>query len=306
LHLELFTKPSVCRLFTRPARLILVLDQYSSLMLSDNLSFQALILGIVQGLTEFLPISSSAHLILFPWIFGWSDTLVDTLSFDVALHAGTLLAILWYFRRDWIALTGGFLRILVRRRVKESEEHLVSYIILATIPAALAGLLLEKTVAETFRSPLLISLPLVAVSLLMIYAEKRPHPSRPLSEINLPDALMIGLAQAIALLPGVSRSGITITTGLLRGVEREAATRFSFLLSTPAIAGAAILHLRHFFAGAGFQDGYIFAVGFFSSAVSGYLAIAFLMRYLRKHTLNAFAGYRLLLAGFILFWIFGK
>jgi undecaprenyl-diphosphatase len=275
-------------------------------MLSANISFQALILGIVQGLTEFLPISSSAHLILFPWVFGWNNTLVDTLSFDVALHAGTLVAILWYFRSEWMALTGGFLRILGRRRVEEPEERLILYIILATIPAALAGLLLEKTVAETFRNPLLISLPLVAVSFFMIYAEKRPHPSRPLNKITLPDALMIGVAQAIALLPGVSRSGITITTGLLRGYERESATRFSFLLSTPAIAGATVLHLRHFFSGTGFQDGHVFAIGFFSSAVSGYLAIAFLMRYLRKHTLNAFAGYRLLLAAFILFWIFAK
>lgn len=275
-------------------------------MLLDNISFQALILGVVQGLTEFLPISSSAHLILFPWVFGWNNTLVDTLSFDVALHAGTLVAILYYFRSDWMALTGGFLRILGRRRVEEHEERLILYIILATIPAALAGLLLEKTVAETFRNPLLISIPLVAVSFLMIYAEKRPHPSRPLNKITLPDALMIGVAQAIALLPGVSRSGITITTGLLRGYEREAATRFSFLLSTPAIAGATVLHLRHFFSGTGFQDGHIFAIGFFSSAVSGYLAIAFLMRYLRKNTLNAFAGYRLLLAALILFWIFAK
>ena len=152
----------------------------------------------------------------------------------------------------------------------------------------------------------MISLPLIAFSFLMIYAEKRPRPSWPLNKMTLMDSLMIGVAQAIALLPGVSRSGITITTGLLRGYEREAATRFSFLLSTPAIAGAAILHLRHIFSGTGFQDGYIFAIGFFSSAVSGYLAIAFLMQYLRKHTLNVFAGYRLMLAAFIILWIFIK
>ena len=272
-------------------------------MLLDNLSFQALILGIVQGLTEFLPISSSAHLILFPWFFGWTDTLVDTLSFDVALHAGTLVAILWYFWSDWIELIRGFLRILGKRRVVGANERLILYIILATIPAALAGLFLEKTVAETFRNPLLISLPLIAFSFLMIYAEKRPNPARPLNKITLRDSILIGVAQAVALLPGVSRSGITITAGLFRGYEREAATRFSFLLSTPAIAGAATLHLRHIFSGPGFQDGHIFAIGFFSSAVSGYLAIAFLMKYLRRHTLNVFAGYRLLLAAFIIFWI---
>ena len=275
-------------------------------MLLNNLAFQALILGIVQGLTEFLPISSSAHLILFPWFFGWTDTLVDTLSFDVALHAGTLVAILWYFRTDWIGLAKGFFRILSKRSVENVEERLIFYIILATIPAALAGLFLEKVVEETFRNPLLISLPLIVVSFLMIYAESRPRSSLPLTKMTLNSSFMIGVAQAIALLPGVSRSGITITTGLFRGYEREAATRFSFLLSTPAIAGAAILHLRHLFSGTGLQDGYIFAIGFFSSAVSGYLAIAFLMQYLRKHTLNAFAGYRLLLAAFIIIWIFIK
>jgi undecaprenyl-diphosphatase len=275
-------------------------------MLADNLSFQALILGIVQGLTEFLPISSSAHLILFPWFFGWTDTLVDTLSFDVALHAGTLVAILWYFRKDWIGLAKGFFRILSKRSAEDAEEWLILYIILATIPAALAGLFLEKVVEETFRNPLLISLPLIIVSFLMIYAERRPCSSLPLTKMTLKNSFTIGVAQAIALLPGVSRSGITITTGLLRGYEREAATRFSFLLSTPAIAGAVILHLRHLFFGTGLQDGHIFAIGFFSSAVSGYLAIAFLMQYLRKHTLNVFAGYRLMLAGFIILWIFLK
>ena len=275
-------------------------------MLLDNLSFQAFILGIVQGLTEFLPISSSAHLILFPRFFGWTETLVDTLSFDVALHAGTLLAILWYFRKDWIGLAKGFFRILSKRGAEDAEERLVLYIILSTIPAALAGLFLEKVVEETFRNPLLISLPLIVISFLMIYAERRPHSSLPLTKMTLKNSLTIGVAQAIALLPGVSRSGITITTGLLRGYEREAATRFSFLLSTPAIAGAAILHLRHLFSGTGLQDGYIFAIGFFSSAVSGYLAIAFLMQYLRKHTLNVFAGYRLMLAVFIILWIFIK
>jgi undecaprenyl-diphosphatase len=274
--------------------------------LSSSLSLQALILGVVQGLTEFLPISSSAHLILFPWFFGWRDTLIDTLTFDVALHAGTLVAILLYFFNDWMEMIRGFLGVLVKRRVEKFQERLILYIILATAPAALVGLFLEKIVAESFRNPLLITLPLIIVSFVMIYAERRPHPAHSLERITLKDSLMIGLAQASALLPGVSRSGITITTGLLRGYDREAATRFSFLLSTPAIAGAAALHLRHFFSGSILQDGAIFAIGFFSSAFSGYLAIAFLMKYLRNHTLNAFACYRLVLAGFIIFWSLSK
>jgi len=270
-----------------------------------SLSLQALFLGILQGLTEFLPISSSAHLILFPWFFGWNNPLVDSLTFDVALHAGTFLAILWYFWRDWFELIGGFSRILARRRIEDFPERLIVYIVLSTIPAAVAGFLLEKMLEGSFRNPALIVLPLVAVSFLMIYAERRPHSSNPLEKLILKDSLIIGCAQALALLPGVSRSGITITTGLLRGYGREAATRFSFLLSTPAIGGAAILHLGHLPKEMA-SEWPIFIIGFVSSAVVGYLAIAFLMRYLRQHTLNVFAGYRLLLSALVIFLIFSK
>jgi len=267
--------------------------------------FQALLLGILQGLTEFLPISSSAHLILLPWFFQWNNPLLDSLPFDVALHAGTLLAILSYFWRDWLELIGGFFRILIQREARDFQERLILYIILATIPAGIAGFFLEKTIESTFRSPVLITLPLVFVSFLMIYAERRNRLSRTLEAISLKDAMVIGLAQAVALLPGVSRSGITITTGLFQGYRREAATRFSFLLSTPAIAGATLLQIRHLLS-AGQNDWFLIAVGFVSSAVVGYLAIAFLMRYLRVHTLNLFVGYRLILAATVIFWIFWK
>ena len=268
-------------------------------------SLQALLLGILQGLTEFLPISSSAHLILVPWFFGWQNSLMDSLTFDVALHAGTLVAILWYFWRDWLNLAGGFFRIFRRGRGNDFNERLIVYILLATIPAGVVGILLEKTVEKGFRNPALIVLPLVAVSLLMIFAEHRNRSSRSLEKLNLRDAMTIGIAQAIALLPGVSRSGITITAGLLQGYKREAATRFSFLLATPAIAGAVLLQARHIFS-LERADGLPFAIGFLSSAGVGYLAIAFLMRYLRFHTLNVFAGYRLVLASIIIFWIFWK
>jgi undecaprenyl-diphosphatase len=268
-------------------------------------TLQALLLGILQGLTEFLPISSSAHLILAPRFFGWENSLLDSLTFDVALHAGTLLALLGYFWRDWMELIRGFFGILRKGRPADFRERLILYIILGTIPAALAGFFLEKTVETSFRNPGVILLPLVAVSLLMIFAEARARSSQSLEKLNLPDALTIGIAQAIALVPGVSRSGITITTGLLRGYEREAATRFSFLLSTPVIAGAAILHLRHLFSGEA-PDWSLFAVGFASSAAVGYLAIAFLLRYLRSHTLNLFAAYRLVLAAIIVIWLFWK
>jgi len=271
----------------------------------SSISFQALFLGILQGLTEFLPISSSAHLILVPWFFGWQNSPVDSLTFDVALHAGTLVAILWYFWRDWMDLIWGFFRVLGQRRVNDFQERLAVYILLATIPAGFAGVLLEKTIEKSFRNPGLIVLPLVGVSFLMILAEYRNRSSQSLEKLNLKDAMIIGIAQAIALLPGVSRSGITITAGLFRGYRREAATRFSFLLSTPAIAGAAFLQLRHLFS-LERTDWPLFALGFVSSALVGYLAIAFLMRYLRLHTLNLFAGYRFALAGVIIFLILWK
>jgi undecaprenyl-diphosphatase len=271
----------------------------------SSLPLQALFLGILQGLTEFLPISSSAHLILIPWFFQWNNPLLDSLPFDVALHAGTLLAILWYFWRDWIDLIKGGVGILKRGQIDSFQERLIIYIMLATIPVGVVGFLLEKTVESTFRNPRLIVMPLILISFLMIYAERRNHSSHPLEKLSLKDAMGIGLAQALALLSGVSRSGITIIAGLLQGYRRDAATRFSFLLATPAIGGAFLLQVRHLLSVQ--QDDWILiAIGFASSAVVGYLAIAFLMRYLRVHTLNLFVGYRLILAALVIVWIFWK
>jgi undecaprenyl-diphosphatase len=223
----------------------------------------------------------------------------------VALHAGTLLAVLWYFWRDWLGLIGGFFRILAKRSARDFQERFILYIILATIPAGIVGILLEKTIESTFRNPVLITLPLIFVSFLMVYAERKARLSHPLEGVTLKDAMVIGIAQAVALLPGVSRSGITITAGLLQGYRREAATRFSFLLSTPAIGGATLLQVRHLLS-AGQENWFLIAIGFVSSAVVGYLAIAFLMRYLRVHTLNLFVGYRLILAAVVIFWVFWK
>jgi len=275
-------------------------------MNASSPSLQALFLGILQGLTEFLPISSSAHLILAPWFFRWQNSLVDSLTFDVALHAGTLVAVLWYFWKDWVDLTLGFFRIVTRRSIGSFQEKLILYLVLATIPAAIAGFLMQGMIESSFRNPGLIVFPLTGVSFLMIFVEKRARNSHPLDKITLPDSLLIGFAQALALLPGVSRSGITITAGLFRGYQREAATRFSFLLSTPAIAGAAFLQLRHLFSPGTITDWPVFAIGFFASGIVGYLSIAFLMRYLRQHTLNLFAAYRLVLAAVIIFMICWK
>lgn len=252
---------------------------------------EALILGIVQGLTEFLPVSSTAHLILFPWFFKWSG-LVDTLTFDVALHAGTLLALLICFWRDWVD-------ILLRKR------GLLWLLVLASLPAGVAGVLLNHLIEEKLRSPLIIAASLTVVGFVMLAAEKMFRHKK-LEDISLMDSVVIGLSQAIALIPGVSRSGITISAGLFRGIDREAAARFSFLLSTPVIAGATLLHARKLFSGHTDYDMEVVAAGFIAAAVTGYLAIRFLLYFLRRHPLNIFAYYRFLLSAFIVgLWLKG-
>lgn len=268
-----------------------------------SLSGQALLLGALQGLTEFLPISSSAHLILMPWFFNWHNPFIDSLTFSVAVHAGTLLATLFYFYQDWLKMFSGLWEILRHGKVQNFQNKLIGYIILASIPAALAGILLEEAVEVIFRDPLLIIFPLIAVSLLMIYAERKERQEIYLEDMRLIQAIIIGFAQSLALLPGVSRSGITITTALLLGFRRESSARFSFLLSTPIIAGAAIFHLRHLFSGERIIDISVLTLGTASSFFVGFLAIAFLMRFLKEHSLHLFAYYRLVLAAITLLGI---
>lgn len=246
---------------------------------------EAIIMGIVQGLTEFLPVSSTAHLILFPWFFGWSGQL-DTLTFDVALHAGTLLSLVICFWRDWLDL---FLK----------KHRLLVLIMAASVPAGLAGFLLNDYVERTFRSPYIISASLVVFGFFMLLSE-RAKKANNLDHVTFADAVAIGIAQAVALLPGVSRSGITISTGLFRGLERESSARFSFLLSTPIVAGATLLHARKLISGYGDQDLGLFIAGFISSAVTGFAAIKFLLSFFRKHPMHVFVYYRFALAGVII------
>lgn len=263
----------------------------------------AAILGLVQGLTEFLPISSTAHLVLFPWAFGWDDPLLNSLTFDVALHMGTLASVLVYFRNDWLRLVAAFFRSVKGRSLAGPDERLVWFIVAATIPAGALGVLFEDYVETTLRSPLVIACTLAGVAALMVLAEraaKAAGPGRPMSTMTLPHALVIGFAQASALIPGVSRSGATITAGLWQGYTRDDAARFSFLLSTPVIAGACVFKLDDVLNGLPAGEGAAFAVGVACSAVSGYLAIAFLINYLKKHPLNVFAYYRFALAAVIL------
>src|SRR3990172_2998116 len=254
---------------------------------------EVIILGIVQGVTEFLPISSSAHLILIPWIFGRQGTLIDSLSFDVALHAGTLMAIVVYFWRDWLDLLKKLFTGLGNGAWRTGEGRMVWFIILATIPAGALGMKFERVVEESFRNPLLISTALIIISFVMWASDRWSKRAAGLDHMTLGHAVFIGFAQALALVPGVSRSGITISAGLMAGYRREDAARFSFLLSTPVIAGAALLKLSKLHLAKG--EALPFGLGVACSTVVGYLCIKFLLRYLERHSLNLFVWYRLAL-----------
>jgi undecaprenyl-diphosphatase len=269
---------------------------------------QALILGIVQGLTEFIPVSSSAHLIIVPWLLGWRD---PGLAFDAALHLGTLLAVLAYFAADWLELARGFGASIAERSLGGQRNRLMAWLILVgCVPGAVAGLLLDHPVEAFFHNPngahttsamLLIAAFVLGLAALLLLAEQIARHTRPLDQVGWRDAILIGLAQAAALLPGVSRSGATMTTGLLLGLEREAAARFSFLLATPIIAGAGLKKVYDALkAGLSAGDQAAFAIGLLAAAVTGYMCIAFLLRYLQRNSTVPFVVYRVLLAIVIL------
>jgi len=273
--------------------------------------YQAIVLALVQAFTEFLPISSSAHLTIIPWLLGWAD---PGLAFDVALHAGTLLAVLLYFIKDWVTLIlcGIGLKYPASASGEEASQHkkLFWYLVVGTIPGGLLGFLFEKRIEEQFRTPIIIGVAMIALGLLMWWADSKTTLSRPIDDANLSDAVTIGTAQALALCPGVSRSGITITTGLFRGFTREAATRFSFLLSTPLIAGAAVSHLPKLMklhkAGAMDLPMSTLLISVLISAVGGYVVIAFFLKYLQTRTLKPFVVYRLLFGLLIIVLTFIK
>ena len=254
--------------------------------------FHAIILGIVQGLAEPLPISSSGHLILVPWLLGWSER---SLTFDVALHGGTAVAFIVYFWNDWIRLIRAFFSGLSQMNFSgDYYRRLSLYIVVASIPGAVFGVLLESTVENALRVPWLVALLLMAMGVVMLAADRISSRQRSISQLNIWDAVLIGISQAFALIPGVSRSGITITTALLRGVNRADSARFSFLLSGPIVTGAFLYNMLKM-AKSGFPaDEHIpFAAGILVAAIVGYFAIRFLLGYLQKQSLNLFVGYRL-------------
>jgi len=247
----------------------------------------ALILGIVQGLGEFLPISSSAHLVLIPWLFGWTDSALTNaeaaLTFDVSLHMGTLLAVVLYFWKDWVRLVKAALR-----RQASDDKRIFWYLVVATIPGGLFGLALEKQAETVFRSPLLIGIMMIVMGILLYLADRKRQLRR-LDTMTMADAIWIGLSQALAIIPGVSRSGSTMTTARFLSMTREDAARFSFLMSTPIILGAGVLELRHLTIAA---INLPFIVGVVSAFVVGILSISFLLQYLKNSNFGLFVGYR--------------
>jgi len=273
--------------------------------------FQAVILALVQAFTEFLPVSSTAHLVLFPWLLHWPD---PGEAFDVALHAGTLLAVILYFFKDWLTLSvcglgGSYPKSAPAEEIAQ-HRRMFWYMVVGTIPGGILGKLFDKQIEEHLRTPAIIGVSMILVALLMWWADSKATQARELEQSNLGDAIGIGMAQAVALWPGVSRSGITITAGLFRNFTREAATRFSFLLSAPLIAGAVAAKLPGLIkvhkAGGLDLPLSALAVSILISGVVGYVVIAFFLRYLQTRTLKVFVVYRIVFGIIVLVLAFLK
>jgi undecaprenyl-diphosphatase len=262
---------------------------------------QSIVLGLVQGATEFAPVSSSGHLILVPWMFGWmliGDTDVRK-SFDVALHVGTLLGALVYFRRDVSRYAVAWFRSIGARRISTSDERIAWALVVGTIPGAIAGALFEDVIQEELGAPWLIAVMLVSFGVVLVVVDRRARSDRGFDSIGPKDGLLLGTAQALALQPGVSRSGVTITAARAMGLDRESAARFSFLLSLPIIAGAGAYKAVDL-AQTGLQGHAAeFVAGMAASAFSGFVVIWGLLRYLKRHDFTIFLWYRVALAAVV-------
>jgi undecaprenyl-diphosphatase len=256
--------------------------------------FQAIVLGIVQGLSEFLPISSSAHLALTPWVFGWQQ---PGLSFDVALHVGTLIALVWFFWQEWITLARAFFAIVKNRRVETESERRFLWVVIATVPGAIAGYLLQDYAKTIFRTPALIGFNLIVMGVILWAIDRRARQDRGLESMTWKDAVAVGIAQMFAIVPGVSRSGSTITAGRALGFSREAAAVFSFLMSLPIIVAAVVFEGRH-----AIEQGITLPLiaGVISAAISGWLAISVLLKFVARNSYGVFAAYRLIVGAGVL------
>ena len=258
-----------------------------------NEIWQSLILGVVQGLTELLPISSSAHLNLIPWIFNWDIPE----SFDVALHFGTLLAIAIFFFKDWIELIKGGYKQVVKKE-KSFEGKMFWYLVAATIPGGIIGYILDHFVGDALGNmPLLIAIALIVMGIILYVVDKKAPNKTKYEEMNFKQTFIIGISQALAFIPGVSRSGVTMTTGRLMGVDRASTAKYSFMLSAPIVLGATIYKFKDF------VFGMPFVVGVLSSFIVGLLVIKLLLQYLQKGSFKVFAIYRIIV-GLIVIGIF--
>lgn len=247
---------------------------------------QSIILGIVQGVGEFLPVSSSAHLIIVPWFLGWKE---HSLAFDVALHAGTLLAVVTYFWRDWLGII---------------RSRFLWYIVVASVPGAIIGKLFEEKAETVFRSPLLIASAMGLFAAILFLVDRFRDKRRSLKSLNFLDSILIGISQALAIIPGVSRSGATMAAGIGLKFDREAAARFSFLISAPIIFGATALKLGDITALASGDNGFSIFTGFTASAVTGFLSIRFLLGYLKRHSFTVFVVYRIIFSLVVFLLVF--
>jgi undecaprenyl-diphosphatase len=264
---------------------------------------QALIMGIVQGLTEFLPVSSSGHLIIVPYLFGWHEAFITSLPFSVMLHIGTLVALLIYFRRDWMRLIPAGLAALRDRSLAGDPDRRLAWLVaVATIPALIIGVALNDLIETRFREVGLVAVTLVIGGAVLWLAERVGARRQQAVDLSFPKATGIGFAQALALVPGISRSGISIAAGLFAGLERESAARFSFLMATPVTAAAAgyeLYKIASGHAGVTIEVAPVL-VGLVASLVSGLVAIGFLLRYLRSRSTDIFVAYRIALAAVVL------
>ena len=252
--------------------------------------FQALVLGIVQGLTELLPISSSAHLFLIPWIFNWPEIG----DFDVALHFGTLLAIGIFFFKDWIALIKGGYRQVVKKE-KSTEGRMFWYIVIATIPGGAIGFLLDHFAEGLLTNQFIIGIALIVMGIILYIVDKNAKSEVEYKNMNFKQTFLIGLSQALAFIPGVSRSGITMTTARMMGIKRESAAKYSFMLSAPIVLAATLYKIKDFAFGE-----LSFYIGVLASFIVGIIVIKFLLEYLQKGSFKVFALYRIVIGLIVL------
>jgi undecaprenyl-diphosphatase len=261
--------------------------------------FQALILGIVQGLTEYIPVSSSGHLVLVPWLLGWPDA---PFTFEVLVQWGTLVGVFIYFWRDILEITQGVIQGLIKGQPMGTFEAKLGWLVaLATFPAVLFGLLFKDFFESFFSAPIYVGILLGLSAIILVVAERFGSRQRELESVGWLDAIIIGFWQVLALVPGVSRSGATISGGMLRGFDRLAAARFSFLMSVPALSGAGVVAMKDLLESGKLMDELpALTVGFVAAAISGYFCIRWLLGYLQGHSLYAFAAYRVVLSAIVI------